>query len=359
MAKISMQTAQEIVDTVKDVSGYNINFIDKNGIIIASTDVSRIGTFHEIGHQVAISQKTIEVEDDTSFFGTKKGINIPIKYNGMVEAVIGISGDINEVRKYAYLAQKITSILLKERELDRMGVQKKNRMNYIIHSLIYNEPIENSYVADSLEKYGFENDTICRCVVIQLNAKYNPSNLYMIQDEIVNSIEAVGTKLYTYNYPNEYVVIVKDNQLDRAWHIVTKLAKNFKKIINIGVGNKVAFSDISQSYKCAVIAVKSCVNKDTVVYDELDYELICGNISDSVKKNYLSKTVNKLNDVQINILKVYFEEDMSLQKTADRLFMHKNSLQYKLNTIANISGYNPRKFKDAVVLYTAVKLQEL
>ena len=27
MAKISMQTAQEIVDTVKDVSGYNINFI--------------------------------------------------------------------------------------------------------------------------------------------------------------------------------------------------------------------------------------------------------------------------------------------------------------------------------------------
>ena len=84
----------------------------------------------------------------------------------MVEAVIGISGDINEVRKYAYLAQKITSILLKERELDRMGVQKKNRMNYIIHSLIYNEPIENSYVADSLEKYGFENDTICRCVVI-------------------------------------------------------------------------------------------------------------------------------------------------------------------------------------------------
>ena len=34
MAKISMQTAQEIVDTVKDVSGYNINFIYKNGITL-------------------------------------------------------------------------------------------------------------------------------------------------------------------------------------------------------------------------------------------------------------------------------------------------------------------------------------
>ncbi len=359
MAKISMQTAQEIVDTVKDVSGYNINFIDKNGTIVASTDVARIGTFHEIGHQVAITEKTIEVYDDTSFFGTKKGINIPIKYNGMVEAVIGISGDINEVRKYAYLAQKITSILLKERELDRMGVQKKNRMNYIIHSLIYNEPIENSYVADTLEKYDFENDTLCRCVVIQLNAKYNPSNVYMIQDEIVNSIEAVGTKLYTYNYPNEYVVILKDYQLNNGRHIIKRLSEKFHGIIHIGIGNKVTFSDISQSYKCAIIAVKSCVNKDIAVYDELDYELICGNISDSVKKNYLSKTIEKLSDVQINILKVYFEENMSLQSTADRLFMHKNSLQYKLNTIANISGYNPRKFKDAVVLYTEVKLKEL
>lgn len=358
MAKISMQTAQEIVDTVKDVSGYNINFIDKSGMIIASTDTTRIGTFHEIGHQVAISEKTIEVEDDTSFFGTKKGINIPIKYNGMVEAVIGISGELDEVRKYAYLAQKITSILLKERELDRMGVQKKNRMNYIIRSLIYNEPIENSYVADALEKYDFENDTICRCMLIHLNAKYNPSNLYMIQDEIVNAIEAVGTKLYTYNYPNEYIVIVKDYQLNRGSHIIKKLAENFNGIINIGIGNTVVFSNISESYRCAVIAVKSCNNKAMAVYDELDYELICGNISNSVKEKYLNKTIEKLSDVQINILKVYFEENMSLQSTADRLFMHKNSLQYKLNTIANICGYNPRKFKDAVVLYTAVKLRD-
>lgn len=47
---ISQRTAQEIVKTVKDVCGYDINFIRPDGIIDASTDPGRIGTFHEIGY---------------------------------------------------------------------------------------------------------------------------------------------------------------------------------------------------------------------------------------------------------------------------------------------------------------------
>lgn len=43
---LSKQTAQKIVDTVKDVCGHNINFINPKGVIFASTDSSRIGDFH-------------------------------------------------------------------------------------------------------------------------------------------------------------------------------------------------------------------------------------------------------------------------------------------------------------------------
>lgn len=35
---INRKTAQQIVDTVKDVCGQNINFINERGYIIASTD---------------------------------------------------------------------------------------------------------------------------------------------------------------------------------------------------------------------------------------------------------------------------------------------------------------------------------
>ena len=49
MNVISSKTAQQIVDTVKEFCGYDINFINEKGMILASTDTLRIGTFHEGG----------------------------------------------------------------------------------------------------------------------------------------------------------------------------------------------------------------------------------------------------------------------------------------------------------------------
>ena len=50
---ITRALAQQIVDTVRDLCGQNVNFIDCSGTIFASTDATRIGTFHEIGQQTA------------------------------------------------------------------------------------------------------------------------------------------------------------------------------------------------------------------------------------------------------------------------------------------------------------------
>ena len=66
--------------------------------------------------------------------------------------VIGISGAVEEVRKYAYLAQKITDILLKERELESLGAQKKNRLNYVIRCLINRENMNTAYLSDTLKE---------------------------------------------------------------------------------------------------------------------------------------------------------------------------------------------------------------
>lgn len=94
--RIRKSVAQQIVETVKDVSGHDVNFIDPNGIIFASTDQDRVGAFHEIGRQVVKTGQTIEVEADGSFFGTQKGVNIPFLYQGELIAAIGISGTLRK-----------------------------------------------------------------------------------------------------------------------------------------------------------------------------------------------------------------------------------------------------------------------
>ena len=136
MEIIDRETAQYIVDTVKSVCGKDINYIDARGIIIASTDHSRVDSFHEIGYQVVTQGDTKEVSGDESFLGVQKGVNLPVFYHGKVIAAVGISGDVEEARKYAAWAQKITTILLRERELEARGSQKRSKISYMLRTLI-------------------------------------------------------------------------------------------------------------------------------------------------------------------------------------------------------------------------------
>lgn len=69
---------------------------------------------------------------------------------------------------------------------------------------------------------------------------------------------------------------------------------------------------------------------------------------------YRDKTIAALDKDERELLRIYFDSEMSLKETGERLFLHINTLQYKLNGIYKKSGYNPRKFKDAVVLYMAL-----
>ena len=89
---ISHTLAQQIVNTIKDVCSYDINFINSSGTIIASTNSARIGAFHEIGRKAAVTGTTIEVAESDNFTGTRQGINMPLYHEDRLLAVIGITG---------------------------------------------------------------------------------------------------------------------------------------------------------------------------------------------------------------------------------------------------------------------------
>lgn len=354
---LSKQTAQEIVDTVKDVCGHNINFINPKGVIFASTDSSRIGDFHEIGKKVADTGKTIEVDSNDSFYGTQKGVNIPFTYNREIIAVIGISGELDEVRQYAVLAQKITSLILREQEIDNFNFGKKNQLNYIIRALIENTEINHDYLMDVLTEHNIDMAVQYRTILIKLNSRYNLSNISMVENHIYQTFDHISAKLYTFNFPNEYVLILPDKQFDNCSYIFSSLANKYKQILNIGIGSASPLSKQHHSYSSAQITIHSLSsNTNIALFDDLDLEILLGSISDNVKNTFLQKTISSLSQEDLAVLKLYFSTDMSLKETAEQLFLHKNTLQYKLNRIERLTGYNPRRFKDAVILHLAVKL---
>ncbi len=90
--------AKKFIERITQYTEYNVNIMDEKGIIIASKNTSRIGTFHEVALQIIQGEKdTIIVDNENTQFGVKKGVNMAIYYKKRKEGVIGITGDPKEV----------------------------------------------------------------------------------------------------------------------------------------------------------------------------------------------------------------------------------------------------------------------
>ena len=356
--QIRKSVAQQIVETVKDVSGHNINFIDPNGIIFASTDPKRLGVFHEIGRQVIKTGQTIEVESDGSFFGTQKGVNIPFFYQGEIIAAIGISGAPDEVRKYVYLAQRITLLILREQELNKQSNSENAQLNYIIRSLVTGEPVNYDYYMDFLRKFQLDTGASFRTIVVRIDGQYNSANLSLVENGIYQAFDQIGAKLFTFNYPNEYILLIESDRYQKWDYIFQQLAKGYQGNLKIGIGSSGTLIHQDRSYQAAQIALSSLTGEQNLaVFDQLDLEILLGTIPAEAKQRFLEKTVLNLTEKDRAILKAYFDCNMSLKTASSALFLHKNTLQYQLDRIWKNSGYNPRSFQDAVILHLGLKLQ--
>lgn len=56
-----------------------------------------------------------------------------------------------------------------------------------------------------------------------------------------------------------------------------------------------------------------------------------------------------------SILITFFKNNLNILKTAKILYLHRNTLINKLDRFYNITGYDPRLFEDAYIIYTLIK----
>ena len=56
------------------------------------------------------------------------------------------------------------------------------------------------------------------------------------------------------------------------------------------------------------------------------------------RERYLTKTVAALPDADRALLRAYFDADMSLKQTAEALYLHKNTLQYRVRRVQKCLG---------------------
>lgn len=373
MMSISKRSAQQIVEEMRGIIKHHINMMDQTGTIIASTDPQRIGTYHKVAQQV-INQRlpVLMVYKDNEYDGIRRGINLPLVIEDDYIGVVGITGEPEQVKDYGKIIQHMTKILLMEnytREQRRIAEQSRNQ--FLVEWLF--EPVnaqDNAFVQRG-KSLGIHIRIPRRVMLVRA---ISPAGKEALEQSALNQIEETVKKIIIEEPDCHFLrmssffgclVTKRDNdEMEILARKVIDAIGRYGASAAIGIdfwqpGNV----SIQTGYARAFKALRTCEDSGATAitfYDSLTTEIFLSEISYGSKREFISRVFYNCPEESIGeyvkLLEVYYACNGSLIHTAEKLYIHKNTLQQKLNKLSIQTGFDPRSYKDATLYMLAIQL---
>lgn len=359
---ISSKQAKKIVESLKDIIDYDINFIDLDCQIIASTDANRVGEYHEGSKIVFETKKPLIIEDDNEYLGTKAGINLPVRFDDNIVAAVGVTGTKNKVGKFSEIIVKMTEILLKEIYIKEQTNLKFENERYLIDLIINNleefETINERANSLNINLNYFKQIAIIKC-------DDERSKFINLRNMVFKSIRKrlKNDELVVSNHGN-YLLLLNETDIKQLTYIKDYITSKYNIDVVIGLSDEIKNPiEISKKFNQVTQVANIAYNQKDyriVSVNDFDLELILFDVSDNVKQLFLNKVFGDIKQKTINewseMLIAFVTNNGSICAASEELFIHKNTLQYRLNKIKELTGYDPRNLRDFTVLYAAISL---
>lgn len=337
MYELSHHQAQNIVDRMMKNIPYNINIMDHTGTIIGSGNKNRIGTLHHGAVEAIRQRKTVDIYEDEKF--AKKGVNLPIELNGRIVGVVGISGEVEETRPFGNLL-KSAVILLIEQSIALEKENTKNNLKRQFFNLITETDTEyTKAITEQALAYGIHLAKPSQVLVAEFPTEIaedmidaypsfkmsNHSLCIIMQD--ADGMGALQSHLST-QYPAALISISKMNDTVANGYWQAKAAMRVLK--------GVYYNEKSISYsKCEFIADMAKLPKHDSGMQQMTHLL-------------------EMDGELIKTLQIYLNCNLNANETANRLIIHRNTLNYRLAKIHKITGKDPKNILELVELVFAL-----
>lgn len=370
---LSAQSAQQIAREISSIVKQHVNIMDENGYIIASTDSKRIGDFHAGAKKIIDEHRSefyVKKEDETPT--TRAGLNLPISIAGKIIGVVGITGEYEQVYNYGQIVQKMTEILVRESYAQRQERLDQKIVNRFLEDWILGDGMENgqSFVERGLALH-IDIMRPRRVMVLRLE---NFQALSATNDG-QKLIEKVEKSIRQFICTDPYNVFLRlttkqvclvtprdDGQMKQlSQALISRIRKSCHVELLVGIDdNPNGTLDVKTAYSRANKASHaSRISQQITLYSQMTTEIFLEEIPYTVKREYIQRIFPGLDSAEIrhwiHLLEVYFESDGSINRSSEKLFMHKNTLQYKLKKLATITGYDIRLPRNCAIYFIAIQ----
>lgn len=156
--RLDAATAGAFLRKLGERLDYNINIMDREGVIIASRDPSRVGTYHAAARHLLESGSREEriSPGDHLPEGTKPGVNLPLEVRGEVLGVVGVTGDPRVVGDLAQAVKTSVESMIELESIREAVLNRRTRKSSLMAYLLYEESVPESAVLALAGKLGYD-----------------------------------------------------------------------------------------------------------------------------------------------------------------------------------------------------------
>ncbi len=347
---ISNQILQSTLDGLKSITRIDFCIVDTDGKALAST-FTELGNYEDEVLAFVESPADSQVVQGYQFF--------KIFDEHQLEYVLLVSGGGDDV----YMIGKIAIFQIQ-------GLMTAYKERFDKDDFIKNLLLDNLLLVDIYNRAKkLHIDTEAKRVIFIIETKHAKDNNVLddyrelLGDKSKDFVTAVDEK---------NIIVVKELEGDGGHEELEKTAQNFYTLLKedgeedilIAYGTVVDdIKEVSQSYKEAKLALdvgkiffedKNIIAYSALGIGRLIYQLPVPLCKMFIKEIFGGKSPDDFDEETLTTINKFFENNLNVSETSRQLYIHRNTLVYRLDKLQKSTGLDLRVFEDAITFKIAL-----
>ena len=347
---ISNQILQNTIEGLKGITRIDFCVMDTDGKPLAST----------MTEQENYEEEVLAFVDSPADSQVVRGYQFfKIFEEHQLEYVLLANGGSDDV----YMVGKIAAF-----QIQNLLVAYKERFDK--DNFIKNLLLDNLLLVDIYNRAKkLHIDTDVRRIVFIIETKNEKDTNAL---ETVRNIFSTKTKDFITAVDEKNIILVKEVKQTESYDDMNKIAKVVVDMLNTEVMSSVHVSygtivneikEVSRSYKEAKMALDVgkifYENQNIIAYSNLGigrliYQLPLPLCKMFIREIFDGKSPDEFDEETLTTIDKFFENSLNVSETSRQLYIHRNTLVYRLDKLQKSTGLDLRVFEDAITFKIAL-----
>ena len=371
--------SQELVELSGRLIGEKVLITDTSGIIVGCSDEDRIGELHEASLDVLQTGHVGTHDRDAarSLQGTFAGVTLPLEFDGRLVGTVGITGDPSRVAQYGQLIRAFAEMLLRYRAGQKQRVIRDQESLSLLREILYFSGAEDQKAHIIARASAIGYDLTVPRVAVLIDADIPTEHMEAAQDAIDQAFDFQQSVAAALS-PRQILVLAAagvgfheesgmEQMRERCLTLQSTL-RGLQPSCVIGVGSccsgvAALQTSCEEALVTARIAKRNIPATPVLFSEDVVLERMISAIPDKPYSRIAAHAMEVIQEQRDadeikRMIRVWCQQSFSVSNTARALFIHKNTLLYRVDRLQRLTGYDLRSFRDAITLYLMISMQQ-